>query len=411
MSAATLLTRRCGSTVQAGSARPAALARIRTVSRGSLKLVCFRQDDKPVSRDVEKAVQRNVARVSQSMTGLLSNPSTQSSAYWTLGSAAIATAAAAMLLPGVFAGLMFGAATDPVVDSIARAAGATLIASATVKYTLKVRCSVLSTVICSTTDHYRYYDTLAGQQQLQADTYAAASDLQEASLRGQLYMDTFQRLNLGLLLQSGLCLVVLAQAISLRNPLLTAFLGTLCGATMLLSSRIYYLNKAGWPLPSLTKTLSGAISVLLPRNSPATMYSLLTMAFAGMAAMCLGASPGRPLVMYEGLSGPMTVFLHRVAGAGMLLQTLMAYSLKDGADREKLGATTFRWLNLGLAGSLLVMVSNMTMDWQSGVLVHGPKTAGLLAAQIAAFMWTSYMYVAGESKAKRSTPMPAPASG
>eukprot|EP00882_Tetradesmus_deserticola_P025798 GHRQ01028367.1.p1 GENE.GHRQ01028367.1~~GHRQ01028367.1.p1 ORF type:complete len:264 (+),score=84.30 GHRQ01028367.1:154-945(+) len=239
------------------------------------------------------------------MTGLLSNPSTQSSAYWTLGSAAIATAAAAMLLPGVFAGLMFGAATDPVVDSIARAAGATLIASATVKYTLK-----------------------------------------EASLRGQLYMDTFQRLNLGLLLQSGLCLVVLAQAISLRNPLLTAFLGTLCGATMLLSSRIYYLNKAGWPLPSLTKTLSGAISVLLPRNSPATMYSLLTMAFAGMAAMCLGASPGRPLVMYEGLSGPMTVFLHRVAGAGMLLQTLMAYSLKDGADREKLGATTFRCVQL-----------------------------------------------------------------
>jgi hypothetical protein len=34
-------------------------------------------------------------------------------------------------------------------------------------------------------------------------------------------MDTFQRLNLGLALQSGTCLVVLAQAISLRNPLLT----------------------------------------------------------------------------------------------------------------------------------------------------------------------------------------------
>jgi Na+/proline symporter len=72
------------------------------------------------------------------MTGFLSDPNTQSKAYWTLGSAAVATAAAAMLLPGFFAGLMFGAATDPVVDSIARAAGATLITSATVKYTLKV---------------------------------------------------------------------------------------------------------------------------------------------------------------------------------------------------------------------------------------------------------------------------------
>jgi hypothetical protein len=73
------------------------------------------------------------------MTGFLSDPNTQSKAYWALGSAAVATAAAAMLLPGFFAGLMFGAATDPVVDSIARAAGATLITSATVKYTLKVR--------------------------------------------------------------------------------------------------------------------------------------------------------------------------------------------------------------------------------------------------------------------------------
>jgi hypothetical protein len=48
---------------------------------------------------------------------------------------------------------------------------------------------------------------------------------QEASVRGQLYMDTFQRLNLGLLLQSSTCLVVLAQAISMRNPLLTGEAG------------------------------------------------------------------------------------------------------------------------------------------------------------------------------------------
>lgn len=55
-------------------------------------------------------------------------------------------------------------------------------------------------------------------------------------------------------------------------------------------------------------------------------------------------------------AGPMTVFAERCAGAGLMLMTIVAYSLKDGADREKLGATTFRWLNLGLAGSLLSMV-------------------------------------------------------
>ncbi|WIA30867.1 hypothetical protein OEZ86_000922 [Tetradesmus obliquus] len=365
-----LLNKRCGATVRAGSARPALACHINRATKRVFKPVCFRENDKPVSKGVEKAVEKNVAKVTRTMAGFLSDPATQSKAYWTLGSAGVATAAAALLLPGYFAGLMFGAATDPVVNSIARAAGATLIASATVKYTLK-----------------------------------------EAALRGQLYMDTFQRLNLGLALQASTCLVVLAQAISLRNPLLAAFMGTLCGASLLLSSRIYTLNKAGPPLPSPKKTLSAAISVLMPRNSPATLYSLLTITFAGMAAMCLGASPGRPLVTYEGLSGPMTVFLHRVTGAGMLLQTLVAYSLKDGADREKLGATTFRWLNLGLAGSLLAMVCHMTIDWQSGVLLHGPKTIGMMAAQIAAFMWTSYMYVAGESKPKQQGPaVPAPAS-
>ena len=55
-------------------------------------------------------------------------------------------------------------------------------------------------------------------------------------------------------------------------------------------------------------------------------------------------------------SGPLTVFSERCAGAGLILMTLVAYSLKDGADRGKLGATSFRWLNLGLAGSLLAMV-------------------------------------------------------
>jgi len=44
---------------------------------------------------------------------------------------------------------------------------------------------------------------------------------QEASVRGQLYMDTFQRLNIGLMVQSLISLVVLAQAVSLRNAVLT----------------------------------------------------------------------------------------------------------------------------------------------------------------------------------------------
>eukprot|EP00878_Enallax_costatus_P013164 GHUV01013761.1.p1 GENE.GHUV01013761.1~~GHUV01013761.1.p1 ORF type:complete len:223 (+),score=45.17 GHUV01013761.1:1695-2363(+) len=222
-------------------------------------------------------------------------------------------------------------------------------------------------------------------------------------------MDTFQRLNIGLAVQSLGCLVVLAQAVSLRSPPLVAFLGTVASLGLLVSSRVYSLNKEGFPFPSPTKTLSGAISVLMPRNGPAFMYSLLTVMFAGMAMMALGAKPGQPMVIYGGLSGPMTVFMHRATGAGMLLMTLVAYSLKDGADREKLGATTFRWLNLGVACSMLTMAAHMTFDWQSGLLVRGTKAATMMTTQWIAFMWTSYMYIAGESKAKAQQPPPAAA--
>lgn len=63
-----------------------------------------------------------------------------------------------------------------------------------------------------------------------------------------------------------------------------------------------------------------------------------------------------------------------------------------------------RWLNLGVSCSMLVMAVHMTVDWQNGLVVHGPKAAAMMAAQWIAFMWTSYMYIAGESKQKQTPP-------
>lgn len=87
----------------------------------------------------------------------------------------------------------------------------------------------------------------------------------------------------------------------------------MCGLGLLVAARVYSLNKEGFPFPSPIKTVSGALSVFMPRNGPATMYSLLTVVFAGMAAMALSAGPGQELVIYGGLSGPMTVFMQRCA--------------------------------------------------------------------------------------------------
>lgn len=133
------------------------------------------------------------------------------------------------------------------------------------------------------------------------------------------------------------------------NPLLpwlcchpAGFLGAVCGMGFAVSSRVYSMVKGGVPFPSLKHTLADATSTLMPQNLFSMGYSLLTVALAAMSAVCLAATPGANLVLYDGLMGPMTVFMKRVAGAGMVLMTMQAFSLKDAADRGKLGSLTFR---------------------------------------------------------------------
>jgi len=78
-----------------------------------------------------------------------------------------------------------------------------------------------------------------------------------------------------------------------------------CAPGLLLASRMYalYKQQGGLPLPSLTKTVAGMLGVLMPRNLPAAVYSLLTIAFAGMAAMSLSAAPGAAMKLYQGFHG------------------------------------------------------------------------------------------------------------
>lgn len=78
-----------------------------------------------------------------------------------------------------------------------------------------------------------------------------------------------------------------------------------CAPGLLLASRMYtlYKKEGSLPLPSVKKTLAAMVGVLLPRNLPAAAYSLLTLAFAGMSAMCLSATPGEVMKFYPGLHG------------------------------------------------------------------------------------------------------------
>jgi hypothetical protein len=76
--------------------------------------------------------------VVRQVSGFMSDPDTQAQSYWYLGTAALTTALACLILPGPVASYMLAGAPDAVVKTLVRAAGATLITSAAVKYTLKV---------------------------------------------------------------------------------------------------------------------------------------------------------------------------------------------------------------------------------------------------------------------------------
>lgn len=76
--------------------------------------------------------------VASQVHGFLSDPTSQAQSYWYLGTAALVTACACLAVPGPVAGVMLNGTPDAVVETLVRAAGATLVTTATVKYTLKV---------------------------------------------------------------------------------------------------------------------------------------------------------------------------------------------------------------------------------------------------------------------------------
>lgn len=83
------------------------------------------------------------------------------------------------------------------------------------------------------------------------------------------------------------------------------YMALVCAPGLVIASRLYAMYKqgGGLPLPSPAKTFTAMVGVLLPRNLQAAVYSVLTLAFTGMAALCLSAAPGEPMRLYQGLHG------------------------------------------------------------------------------------------------------------
>jgi hypothetical protein len=198
------------------------------------------------------------------MRGWLSSPSTQAPLFQLLACATLGLALAALAAPSRLIWSAFQRPSDPLVDACVRLAGAALLTSASATWILKVRGWVGGGRVCSRRAAgggacgLRPAAAAAGMACMAALEHAIAAAIaaaprayvlrpgppspregrpplhrpplpapaatslpQEASERQLLLVDTYRRLNFGVMLQSGLMLVVLAQAHSLRTrPLL-----------------------------------------------------------------------------------------------------------------------------------------------------------------------------------------------
>jgi multidrug efflux pump subunit AcrB len=93
-------------------------------------------------------------------------------------------------------------------------------------------------------------------------------------------------------------------------------------------------------------------------------------------------APDVPLEMFSGLAGPITTYMARTMGSSLALAAVVAFCLKDAAERHVLHFKTFRLLNAGLAASsaaqattLLLAVNGGWAGWDRSWAVLGVLAA------------------------------------
>eukprot|EP00884_Botryococcus_braunii_P003423 jgi/Botrbrau1/13081/Bobra.0187s0042.1 len=224
----------------------------------------------------------------------------------------------------------------------------------------------------------------------------AAHALRGATLANKLHLNTYKRLEVGLLLWA---LTSLSLSRSLWNVLTRP-------AAMLMSALpILVLSVAG---PQLLR--SNALQVLgntmsdlrKPRTLRAGLYALLVPAFAAAGVLYMLAPATSLRLVFGRDGGSACQLLWQLIGSGLHLVPFVNLNLKKAADDHRLGASTHILLNLGLGAAGLGHLLALGHAWRKGL--HGPAMPALLGT------WLLTTLLSVNSIPAESTGLPAAAA-
>ncbi|PRW58943.1 collagen alpha-3(VI) chain isoform A [Chlorella sorokiniana] len=228
--------------------------------------------------------------------------------------------------------------------------------------------------------------------------------LKEAAEHGRMQSETYRRLNLGLLwwgLGSALALwLAPAQPLRMGQGLMTALLlATAWHAGLTYQETDEQGLKPGYLFKQFLGSLGNLASYSnTDKSAIVSLYVYGLAAKTTIAAAAAHLLEGKMRIMSDGLLlaplGSLGVSLLPLVGVGYLLVALVLFTQKDAARRGRLGASTFKSLNAGLAIVGLAHAASLAGLWQAGALAHTKLAAAKIAVQasLAAFALYNYAF-------------------
>ena len=137
-------------------------------------------------------------------------------------------------------------------------------------------------------------------------------------------------------------------------------LGTWISSIMQLMPTVAFLKLYGTSTLSdiIPGVLSGISSVFQPDNLNAVFYSLLTVVTMIVAVCaCISPSTMASAILAPGADS-FSYFFIRCVACKMFLISIVCFTLKDAADRGRLGFSTFKTLNIGLCAAAIAKIGN-----------------------------------------------------